>query len=214
MDEWVAQTDTLLKSALAGNEQAWGEFARLFNRKARLRLQYQFEDRTIAEDILQTVWMQFYESVRTQAPDIGWGLFARILERRIIDAIRKKGRNREFAVLNAPIPSDNGDDEELTHLDMAAADEPDVAEMIAEAEEHGVLHRVLNELPAHHRFVIRARYIERRPFKEIAPMLVAAGLMDETGDGVKRAQEYAYRALGTLEGRLTAAGITRGRKSR
>lgn len=128
-----------------------------------------------AEDLVQDVWMTVWrkrERIHPERNFAGW-VFT-ILHNRAIDLLRRK--HPGFVPLE---PADHG---------LQSPDPSDPAESASAADEHDVLHKAVELLPAELSTVITLRYLEEMSIWDIAETL---GVSEST---VKR-RERLSRAL-------------------
>lgn len=207
MGQIASQTDeTLLQSALGGHQEAWSELIDRYHGRGVQFVRRQIDDPHLAKDIMQNLWMSLVQAVRRQFPDQFAALFWTLLKRRIIDELRKKGRVREAATLDAPLNSDESGSQSM--LDRQATGGPTPEEASLQSEEKGLLQQALEALPDHYRLVIVARQLEGRSNKETARLLVADGLVGDDGGVEKRVENYYYRGLKELRKQLLALGYS------
>ncbi len=205
---WVAsQTDeALLQSALSGHQEAWSELIDRYHGRGMQYIRRQIDDPYLAQDIMQNLWISLVQAVKRQAPDQFAALYWTLLKRRIIDELRKKGRAKEAATLDAPL--DSGETSGDSLLDRQTADTPTPEQQALITEERGLLQQALEALPDHYRLVIVARQLEGRSNKETAALLVSEGLVSDDGNVEKRVENYYYRGLKELRKQLLALGYS------
>lgn len=209
MGQIASHTDeALLQSAMAGSQDAWTELVDRYHSKGMRFVRRQIDDSYLAQDIMQNLWANLVQTVRRQQPDQFAAIFWTLLRRRLIDELRRRGRNREAATLDAPL--DSGESGGETALDRQPAPDPDPGEATVAQEEHSLLHRALAHLPDHYRLVIVARQLEGRSNKETARRLLDEGLVADDGNVEKRVENYYYRGLKELKRQLLALGYAGG----
>lgn len=196
--------EALLRSAMAGVQEAWTELVERYNRKGMRVIRRQINDPYLAEDIMQNLWSTLVTAVQRQLPDSFAALFHTLLKRRLIDELRKRGRTREAAILDGSSADEDGEGRSL--LEQQAADTPDPLEATLRSDEERILQQALDNLPDHYRRTIEARHLEGLSNKETARLLVAEGLAPDE-DGVdKRVENYYYRGLKELRRQLETLG--------
>ncbi len=209
MGEPVSRTDeALLQSAMAGHQEAWAELVDRYHGRGMRYIRSQIDDPYLAQDIMQNVWVTVVGAVKRQMPESFAALFRTLLKRRLIDELRKKGRAREAATLDAPLSGEDGDAGSL--LDRQQSPEPDPSEEAVRSENAALLQRALDRLPDHYRLVIEARQLQGRSNREAARLLVTEGLVSDDGNVEKRVENYYYRGLKELKRQLEALGYTGG----
>lgn len=194
--------EALLQAALSGGEAAWTELVDRYNGRGVRFIRRQLNDPYLAEDIMQNLWVALVGAVRQQMPTSFAGLFWTLLKRRIIDELRRKGRNREAAILDAPIT-----EEGQTRLDAQADAGPTPEEETVVQERAALIQEALGRLPDHYRLVILARQFEGRSNKETAHLLVQEGLVPDEAGAEKRVENYYYRGLKELRRQLEALHV-------
>jgi RNA polymerase sigma-70 factor, ECF subfamily len=207
----ASRTDeSLLQSAMGGLEEAWAELVDRYHGKGIRYVRRHIDDPYLAQDIMQNLWITLVSAVRRQPPDQFAALFWTLVKRRIVDELRKKGRTKEAATLDAPLTGGEAEGEGGSVLDRQAGGAPDPAEAAVRSEDETILHRALEQLPDHYRLVIVARQLEGRSNKETAQLLLAEGLVTDDGNIEKRVENYYYRGLKELKKQLVALGYTGG----
>lgn len=200
--------EALLQSAMGGQEEAWIELVDRYNDKGLRFVRRRIDDPYLAQDILQNLWITVVGAVRREPPLQFAALFWTLLRRRLIDELRKKGRSREAALLDAPGAGDDGDGATLG--ERQAGDAPDPLDSAVRSENHELLYQALDQLSDHYRVVIVARQIEGLSNKETARLLVEQGLVTDDGNVEKRVENYYYRGLKELKRQLEALGYDGG----
>jgi len=203
---WTDQA--LLESALGGSEAAWTTLVDRYHPMGLRYVRRQIDDPHLAQDIMQNLWIALVGAVRRQMPDQFAALFWTLLKRRLIDELRRKGRTKEAATLDAPYPGDESEGGSLR--ERQAGTEPDPQEATIRTEEQQLVQRALDQLPDHYRVVIVARQFEGRSNKETARLLVDEGLVTDDGNVEKRVENYYYRGLKELKRQLEALGFNGG----
>jgi RNA polymerase sigma factor (sigma-70 family) len=203
---WTDQA--LLAAALGGREDAWAELVERYNAAGLRYVRRHIDDPYLAQDIMQNLWLSVVHAVRRQVPDQFAGLFWTLLKRRMVDELRRKGRIREAALLDAPVDGAEPGGESV--LDRQEAPAPGPLEEALRAETEQLLQAALDRLPDHYRLVIVARQLQGRSNKETASLLVAEGLVSDDGNVEKRVENYYYRGLKELKRQLEALGFTGG----
>jgi RNA polymerase sigma-70 factor (ECF subfamily) len=165
----------------------------------------QIDDPHLAQDIMQNLWIALVGAVRRQMPDQFAAMFWTLLKRRLIDELRRKGRTKEAATLDAPYPGDESESSSLR--ERQASSEPDPQEATIRTEEQQLVQRALDQLPDHYKLVIVARQFDGRSNKEAARLLVDQGLLTDDGNIEKRVENYYYRGLKELKRQLEALGF-------
>lgn len=209
MGHYASWTDeALLQAAMEGQETAWTELVDRYHAKGIRYVRRQIDDPYLAQDIMQNLWLTVITAVKRQAPDQFGALFWTLLKRRIIDELRKKGRTKEAATLDAP--SLGEESEGATLLERQSGNSPDPLDTSLRSEEERMLQQALEQLPDHYRLVIVARQLEGRSNKETARLLVAEGLVTDDGNVEKRVENYYYRGLKELKRQLQILGYDGG----
>lgn len=203
---WTDQA--LLESALGGSESAWTTLVDRYHPMGLRYVRRQIDDPHLAQDIMQNLWIALVGAVRRQMPDQFAALFWTLLKRRLIDELRRKGRTKEAATLDAPYPGDESESSSLR--ERQAGSEPDPQEATIRTEEQQLVQRALDQLPDHYRVVIVARQFEGRSNKETARLLVDQGLVTDDGNVEKRVENYYYRGLKELKRQLEVLGFNGG----
>lgn len=209
MGQLSTQTDeALLQSALGGCGAAWDELVDRYHPRGFRYVRRSVDDPQAVRDIMQNVWENLVVTVRRQEPDRFAALFWTLLKRRLIDELRRRGRAREAAVLDAPLSGREG--EHGSRLDLQGGAGPDPLQEAIRSEAHSVLHTALGQLPDHYRRVIEARHFRGFSNRESAALLVAEGLVTDDGHLEKRVENYYYRGLKELRRQLEALGYAGG----
>lgn len=192
----------LLQAALSGEEAAWTELVDRYNGRGVRFIRRQLNDPYLADDIMQNLWVALVRAVRQQQPTSFAGLFWTLLKRRIIDELRRKGRSREAAILDAPITEEGHSRQEL---------QPDTGptpeEEALQSERVSLIKSALDRLPDHYRLVIQARQFEGLSNKETARLLVQEQLVPDEAGAEKRVENYYYRGLKELRRQLEALHV-------
>ncbi|HEY3363750.1 MAG TPA: sigma-70 family RNA polymerase sigma factor [Symbiobacteriaceae bacterium] len=209
MGQFAADTDeSLLESARHGQGEAWTELVARYHSRGLHYLRNQIDDPYVAQDIMQNLWLALVGAVRRQLPDCFEALFWTLLKRRLIDELRRKGRTKEAATLDAPSPGLDGNGDSL--LERQVGRGPDPLDETVRSETENLIHRALDLLPDHYRTVIVARQFQGKSNKETAALLVAEGLVTDDGNVEKRVENYYYRGLKELKRQLEALGYSGG----
>jgi len=203
---WTDQA--LLESALSGSESAWVTLVDRYHPAGLRYVRRHIDDPHLAQDIMQNLWIALVGAVRRQLPDHFAALFWTLLKRRLIDELRRKGRTKEAAILDAPLQGDESEGSSL--LERQTGKEPDPQEASVRSEEQQLLYRALDQLPDHYRLVIVSRQLEGLSNKETARLLVTEGLVTDDGNVEKRVENYYYRGLKELKRQLEALGFNGG----
>lgn len=206
--EQILTDEDLLAAALAGRQEAWAELVERYNALGIRWLRRHVDDPHLARDILQNLWVSLVSAVRREPPDRFAALFWTLLRRRLIDELRRKGRTKEAAILDAPREQEDPGGASLADRQSDAAPSPEAA--VLQSEEASLVQRALAELPDHYRLVILCRQFEGRSNKETAARLVAEGLVTDDGNVEKRVENYYYRGLKELRKQLLALGYAGG----
>lgn len=200
--------EALLQSAMDGLQEAWAELVGRYHAKGVRYVRRHIDDAYLAQDIMQNLWIALVGAVKREPPDQFGALFWSILKRRLIDELRKKGRTKEAAVLDAPLGGQAIEGDSLLDRQVSAA--PDPLEESLRAEGEATLYRALDQLPDHYRAVLVARQIEGRSNRETAHLLIRDGLVPDDGNVEKRVENYYYRGLKELKRQLLALGYDGG----
>jgi RNA polymerase sigma-70 factor, ECF subfamily len=195
----------LLESALGGQQDAWAELVQRYHSVGLRYVRRHIDDPHLAQDIVQNLWIALVGAARRQVPDQFAALFWTLLKRRLIDELRKKGRTREAATLDAPLSG--ADPEGGSLLDRQAGADPNPEEATLQSEEQSLLQQALGALPDHYRLVLVARQLDGRSNKETAQLLVAEGLVSDDGNVEKKVENYYYRGLKELKKQLERLGF-------
>ena len=209
MDQPASRTDqALLQGALGGDQSCWAELVERYHPLGLRYVRRHIDDPYLAQDIMQNLWLTVLGAVRRQMPDQFGAIFWTLLKRRLIDELRKKGRTREAATLDAPAATDEPGATAL--VELRAGEAPDPQEAVVQSEREQLLQRALDQLPDHYRVVIVARQLQGRSNRETAVLLVEQGLVTDDGNVEKRVENYYYRGLKELRRQLEALGFTGG----
>lgn len=208
MGQLASWTDqALLQSALGGQQEAWGELVNRYNRVGLGYVRKHINDAYLAQDIMQNVWANLVTTVRRTQPDQFAALFWTLLKRRLIDELRKKGRTKEAATLDAPVSGDEPDGASL--LDRTSDGVPTPDEEAVRSESRSLLYQALDRLPDHYRMTIVSR-MHGRSNRETAQLLVHEKLVPDDGNVEKKVENYYYRGLQELKRQLKALGYDGG----
>lgn len=194
--------EALLQAALSGGEAAWTELVDRYNGRGVRFIRRQLNDPYLAEDIMQNLWVALVGAVRQQQPTSFAGLFWTLLKRRIIDELRRKGRSREAAILDAPVTED-GQTRQETQADAG----PTPEEEALVSERATLIKTAMERLPDHYRLVIQARQFDGLSNKETARLLVQEQLVPDAAGAEKRVENYYYRGLKELRRQLEALHV-------
>jgi RNA polymerase sigma-70 factor (ECF subfamily) len=200
--------EALLQAALSGSEEAWTELVDRYNVKGLRFVRRQIDEPSIAHDIMQDLWVALVRTVNRQMPDSFGAVFWTVLRRRVIDELRRRGRSRESATLDAPTSVLESEGDSL--LDRTSGEIADPLEESLRSEDEQLLYAALKNLPDHYRIVVVARQLEGRSNRETAALLVAEGLLTDDGNVEKRVENYYYRGLKELRKQLEALGFSGG----
>lgn len=203
MGQFASWTDdALLQAALQGEDAAWAELVGRYHGKGMRYLRGQVSDPFLAQDIMQNLWLAVVTALQREPAQQFSALFWTLLRRRLIDELRKKGRSKEDATLDAPVAASDPDSSSLLERQVGHTMDP-LAETIR-TEEEQLLHLALEQIPDHYRIVIQARQFEGRSNRETANLLLAEGLVADDGNVEKRVENYYYRGLKELKRQLLA----------
>lgn len=200
--------EAVLQTALEGSQAAWTELVDRYHPRGFRYVRGAISDPHLAHDIMQSLWISLVQAVNREAPAQFNALFWTLLKRRVIDELRRKGRSKEAATLDAPFEVGQAGGDSL--LDLQTSSAPDPADAALQAEEQSLLQRALEQLPDHYRLVIIARQLQGRSNRETAAMLITAGLVTDDGNVEKRVENYYYRGLKELKRQLVDLGFSRG----
>lgn len=196
--------EALLQSALSGVQEAWAELVGRYHGKGMRIIRRQIGDPQLAEDIMQNLWATLVIAVKRQSPDSFAALFRTLLNRRVVDELRRRGRSREAAILDATRPDEEGEGRSL--LEQLPADTTDPLDEAVRSDEERLLQRAMEHLPDHYRRTIEARHLQGLSNKETARILIDEGLVPEEDGVEKRVENYYYRGLKELRKQLEALG--------
>lgn len=211
MGQLAFRTDeALLQSAMGGLEESWVELVDRYHSKGIRYVRRHIDDPYLAQDIMQNLWITLVSAVKRQAPDQFAALFWTLLKRRMIDELRKKGRTREAATLEAPLAGGDSGSESGSLLERQSGGAPDPLDAVVRSENEAILYRALDQLPDHYRLVIISRQFDGLSNRETARLLIAEGLVTDDGNVEKRVENYYYRGLKELKKQLVALGYTGG----
>lgn len=108
--------DELLASVARGDAEAFGE---LYDRHAGwllLRLERRCPDRGLAEEVLQDAFVTVWRSAGGYTPGAAGGWLWTVTSRRLVDALRRAGRNPEATAWESERTSPGPEEELLTDL--------------------------------------------------------------------------------------------------
>ncbi|HLN60141.1 MAG TPA: RNA polymerase sigma factor [Symbiobacteriaceae bacterium] len=205
LSSWTDQA--LLQSALEGQQEAWGELVNRYHDMGFGYVQRHINDPYLAQDILQNLWATLIVTVRRQQPDSFAALFWTLLKRRMIDELRKKGRTKEAATLDAPVAGD--EPEGATQLDRVSSSAPGPEDEAVRSDSHRLLYEAMDRLPDHYRMTLLSR-MQGRSNRETAQLLVKEQLVPDDGNVEKKVENYYYRGLQELKRQLKALGYDGG----
>jgi RNA polymerase sigma-70 factor (ECF subfamily) len=100
-----------------------------------------------------------------------FGWLCQLAEQRIIDASRRFRAGKRSADLEVPLNSPAGADGNREWIGLLAASITSPSSAVARAERHDQLQAAIAELPAETRDVLRWRYVDGLPTKDIAARL-------------------------------------------
>ena len=196
--------EALLQSAMAGSQEAWFQLVERYHGKGMRFIRRTIGDPHLAEDIMQNLWSTLVVAVKRQAPDSFAALFHTLLKRRVVDELRRRGRTKESAILDAAPSDEEGEGRSL--LEQQSADTPDPLAEAVRADQSRVLQAAMENLPDHYRRTLEARLFQDLSNKETARLLVAEGLVPDEDGAEKRVENYYYRGLKELRRQLEALG--------
>jgi len=123
-----------LNQALTGDAQAFADLVREHQGMVFSIAYHFFQDRSLAEDMAQEVFLQLFQSIdRIQSPAHLTYWLRKVTSNRCIDQGRKKHRRREMALEEAPEPatvSDQADPMLMGRLQKSLATLPEKQRMV------------------------------------------------------------------------------------
>lgn len=141
----------LVARCQAGDRAAFEEIVGLFQARLRYFVEKLVGDRGAADDVLQEVWFEAYRGLpklRDSGAFRAW--LYRVARDRAYTSLRRAGPRA--------VPMEEG-------LDVAAPEGP---EERFSAEDAGVVHACLDEVPAEQREALVLRFLEEMSYEEIA----------------------------------------------
>ena len=128
-----------------------------------LRRKIEVED--IFQEMARTAWEYLPKTDLTDRDPFGW--LCQLAEQRLIDAARKAQAGKRDAGREVGLHSPAGDGQH-DWISILAASITSPTRAAARAETESELHRAIRELPEDVRAIIRWRYVDNLPTKEIA----------------------------------------------
>lgn len=154
--------DELVQSFLKGEESAFNELYRAYEKPLYSFILRYTGNRNAAEDLVQQVWMKVIKALPKydERSKFGSWLFS-IAHHCCIDAVRKKNPKQIEAFDNTPV------------LDKLPGEKPNPEEELIQFEERGLLEKAIQMLPKEQKEVLLMRIYSDLPFKEISAVLNA-----------------------------------------
>lgn len=149
----------LLESLLQKDEEALTKLVALYQRPILNFIRRQIKDTYLAEEIAQDVFIEFFESLRNFRQDSSLKTFLfSIAKYKVIDTIRKKKIKK---ILFSALPPYVVEGLKTILLD----DEIDRKELQSKIQS------VFEKLPNDYQLILRLKYMDNRPVREIAAIL-------------------------------------------
>jgi RNA polymerase sigma-70 factor (ECF subfamily) len=125
------------------------------------------------EDILQEVAAEALRSAASYSPAPGdlFGWLCQLAERRIIDAHRRFAARKRDASREVPLSGAGGDETRAGLINLLVASMTSPSQAFSRNQREQQLNAALLALPPEHRELLRLRFVERLPTKEIAQRL-------------------------------------------
>lgn len=155
-----------VKRTLAGDQSAFEQLVQRYNTPLFNFICHLLGDYDMACDVAQQVFLQLYISMptlRTGEPLKAW-LF-QVARNRCLDELRRK-RSIHFSELEG-----NGDDEDLSPLNIMPDTQPLPDEMAERSDLQSALRVAIDALPPKFRSVVLLRYTSQLSFSEIGKTL-------------------------------------------
>ena len=154
--------DELVQSFLKGEESAFNELYRAYEKPLYSFILRYAGNRNTAEDLVQQVWMKVIKALPKydERSKFGSWLFS-IAHHSCIDAVRKKS------------PAAAADFDEVPLMEKLPGERPNPEEELIRLEERGLLEKAIQQLPDEQKEVLLMRIYSDLPFREIADILHA-----------------------------------------
>ncbi|MCB9858496.1 MAG: RNA polymerase sigma factor [Phycisphaerales bacterium] len=159
--------ERLLADFLDGDERAFSQLIRRYDRELFQFVARFVRDSAAAEDIVQDTFIQVHSSAQ------GFDMSRRfrpwmftIAANKARDHLRTRGRRKEVA-----FAFDNNDGEQTNFQDFLADAGPAPGDEAEAEEQRKAVRKIVEALPDHLREVLVLAYFHRFPYKEMAEML-------------------------------------------
>lgn len=162
----------LIMQILDGDEAAFDALFERYGPQVRQRLLRLVRDPSAADDLLQEVFLRLWtraEQWQGSGALCGWLL--RIATNLALNHLRSTRRRRQRPLELASQPEGDEDDTELTPGWMIDAACPRPDEIVEQAEQRAALRVLIDELPEHHREVLRMVHEAEMEIRAVASRL-------------------------------------------
>jgi RNA polymerase sigma-70 factor (ECF subfamily) len=190
--DFETQTDKeLAAQAAAGNERAFAELLRRYERPIFSLVYRMVRDRALAEDLAQEAFIRAFNAVSSFDPRYKFSSWIfKIANNHAIDHLRK--RKLDTVSIDGSPHARTAQEEERTRLVLESANENPL-EYVEHRELGDQIERAIGQLRPEYRTAVLLRHVEGYSYEEIA------GIMDLPLGTVKT---YLHRARAELKGSL------------
>jgi len=154
----------LMLSFQAGDEKAFGELFSAY-KLPLLKFIYRFcQDRRVAEELTQEVFLRVYKTVQTYRPDAKFSTWIYRIATNICLNEMRTGRNR----YELDLSSLSSDEQKRHHAAADGSRVPGVDESLAAGEREHAVRSAIAALPAKQRMALLMSVYEQLSYREIA----------------------------------------------
>ena len=181
------EDDSLVKSALSGNEGAYKKLVDKYDRPIFFHIKKMIREQELVEDLVQEVFMKAFNNLSTYSHEYAFSTWLyRIATNHTIDYLRKK--KLQTLSINDPYKTKDGEIEIQLPDESFATDQP-----IMRKERKHIVQEAIAELPEKYRAVIRMRHMDELSYQEISEELDLP--LGTVKAHIFRARELLYKAL-------------------
>ncbi|MGD8749716.1 MAG: sigma-70 family RNA polymerase sigma factor, partial [Balneolaceae bacterium] len=180
------EDDVLVKKAIGGDESAYKEIVKKYERALYFHILKMVKDREQVEDLVQETFVKAFDNLNTYSTNYAFSTWLyRIATNHTIDYLRKK--KLKTLSIDEPVKTRDGD------MEMQLPDESAKTDRgIIRKQRQKIVRQAIKDLPEKYRKVIEMRHMEEKSYQEIAEVLDLP--LGTVKAHIFRARELLYKA--------------------
>lgn len=181
------EDDKYVKSALKGNEGAYKQLVKKYERPIFFHIKKMIKENDVLEDLVQEIFIKAFHNLSTYSNEYAFSTWLyRIATNHSIDYLRKK--KLQTLSINDPYKTKDGE------IEIQLPDSTYEADAgVIKKERKAIVNEAIDSLPEKYREVIKMRHMEEMSYQEIAEELDLP--LGTVKAHIFRAREILYKAL-------------------